>query len=135
LCPCQKDKIFIEVKESKWAQLVEVLRHKVKVKYTFVQALRLCTGRTAHRGCRGIALPFLDHGIRRGEGSTSRPGSSLPPGKTRYPLYRMVDPRAGLDRGGKIYYSTRREVMGLIPGRVLENFQVIFFFCPHSIAL
>ena len=31
-----------------------------------VQALRLCTGRTAHRGSRGIALPFHDHGTRRG---------------------------------------------------------------------
>jgi hypothetical protein len=29
---------------------------KVKIKCTFVQALRLCTGRTAHRGSRGIAL-------------------------------------------------------------------------------
>ena len=36
-----------------------------KVKVTLVQALRLCTGRTAHRGCRGIALPFHDHGTRR----------------------------------------------------------------------
>ena len=39
---------------------------KVKVKVTLVQALRLCTGRMAHRGSRGIALPFLDHGTRRG---------------------------------------------------------------------
>ena len=39
---------------------------KVKVKVTVVQALRLCTGRTAHRGSRGIALPFHDHGTRRG---------------------------------------------------------------------
>jgi hypothetical protein len=39
---------------------------KVKVKVTLVQALRLCTSRTAHRGSRGIALPFLDYGIRRG---------------------------------------------------------------------
>jgi len=39
---------------------------KVKVKCTLVQALRLCAGRTAHRGSRGIALPFLDHGTRRG---------------------------------------------------------------------
>ena len=31
-----------------------------KVKYTLIQALRLCTGPTAHRGSRGIALPFLD---------------------------------------------------------------------------
>jgi len=38
---------------------------KVKVKCTLVQALRLCTGRTAHRGSRGIALPFNDHGTRR----------------------------------------------------------------------
>jgi hypothetical protein len=37
-----------------------------KVKCTLVQALRLCTGRTAHRGSRGIALIFLDHGTRRG---------------------------------------------------------------------
>ena len=35
---------------------------KVKVKVTLVQALRLCTGRTAHRGSRGIALPFHDQG-------------------------------------------------------------------------
>jgi len=38
---------------------------KVKVKCTLVQALRLCTGRTAHRESRGVALPFLDHGIRK----------------------------------------------------------------------
>jgi hypothetical protein len=37
-----------------------------KVKCTLVQALRLCTGRTAHRGSRGIALPFHDRGTRRG---------------------------------------------------------------------
>ena len=48
---------------------------KVKVKCTLVQALRLCTGRTAYRGTRGIALPFHDHGTRRGWGVsvTSRP--------------------------------------------------------------
>ena len=39
---------------------------KVKVKVTLVQALMLCTGRTAHRGSRGIALLFHDHGTRRG---------------------------------------------------------------------
>jgi len=37
-----------------------------KVKCTLAQALRLCTGRTAHRGSRGIDLLFLDHGTRRG---------------------------------------------------------------------
>jgi len=39
---------------------------KVKVKVTLVQALRLCTGLTTHRGSRGIALLFHDHGMRRG---------------------------------------------------------------------
>ena len=39
---------------------------KVKVKCTLVQAQRLCTGRTARRGSRGIALLFHDHGTRRG---------------------------------------------------------------------
>ena len=62
----------------------------VKVKVTLVQALRLCTDHTAHRGSRGIALLFHDHGTRRGEGSASRPGRSLPPGKTRYALYRRL---------------------------------------------
>ena len=85
---------------------------KVKVKVTLIQALRLCTGRTAHRGSRGIALPFLHHGTRRGEGSASRRGCSLPPGKTRYPLYgrlggpqgqfgkvRKISPLTGFDPG------------------------------------
>ena len=55
---------------------------KVKVKCTLVQALRLCTGHTAHRGSRGIAILFLDHGTRRGEWSASRPGRSLPRERT-----------------------------------------------------
>jgi hypothetical protein len=39
---------------------------------------------------KGLVLLFQDHGIRRGEGSASRPGRSLPPGKTRYLLYRRL---------------------------------------------
>ena len=39
---------------------------KVKVKCIVVRALRLCTGRTAQRVDRGIALLFLDYGTRRG---------------------------------------------------------------------
>ena len=61
---------------------------KVKVKVTLVQALRLCTGRTAHRGSRGIALPFHDHDTRRGLGVSVTPRPLFTPGKTRYPLYR-----------------------------------------------
>ena len=61
-----------------------------KVKCLLVQALRFCTGRMTYRGSRSIALPFLDHGIRRGEGSASRLCHFLPSGKTRYPLYRRL---------------------------------------------
>jgi hypothetical protein len=71
-------------------------------KCTLVQALRLCTGRTALRGSRGIALLFLDHGTRRGEGSSSHRGRSLPrerPGT--HCAGGWVGPRAGLDRCGK----------------------------------
>jgi hypothetical protein len=35
-------------------------------KCTLVQALGLCTGHTAYRGSRGIAVPFHDHDTRRG---------------------------------------------------------------------
>ena len=73
---------------------------KSKVKCTLVQALMLCTGPTAHRGSRGIALLFLDHGTRRGEGSSSRPVRSLPPGKTRYPLCRRLGGPQG--RSGQV---------------------------------
>ena len=66
-----------------------------------VQALRLCTGRTAHRGSRGIALPFHDHCTRRGEGSASRPGRFLSPGKTLYPLYRRLGGPQG--RSGQVW--------------------------------
>ena len=72
----------------------------VKVKCSLVQALRLCTGRAAHRGSRSIALLFLDHGIRRGKGSASRPGRSLPSGKTRYTLYRRLGGPQG--RSGQV---------------------------------
>ena len=61
-----------------------------KVKCTLLQALRLCTGRTARRESKGIALPFHDHGTRRGwvVSATTRP--LFTPGKTRYPLYRRL---------------------------------------------
>jgi len=40
--------------------------YKKKVKFTLVQALRLCTGRTTHRVSRTIILLYYDHGTRRG---------------------------------------------------------------------
>ena len=68
--------------------LPEILGKKVKV--TPVQELRLCTGRTAHRGSRGIALPFHDHGTRRGWGVSVTLRPLFIPGKTRYPSYRRL---------------------------------------------
>ena len=78
-----------------------VMTGKVKkVKVTPVQALRLCTGRTAYRRSRGIALPFHDHGTRRGRevSVTARP--LIPPRKTRYPLYRRLSGPQG--RSGQV---------------------------------
>jgi hypothetical protein len=76
---------------------------KKKLKFTLVQALRLCTGRTAHRregGVRNIALLFRDHGTRSGEESASRPGRFLSPVKTRYPLFwRLIGPQG---RSGQV---------------------------------
>jgi len=54
---------------------------KGKVKCTLVQALSLCTGRTAHRGSRGITLLFLDHGTRSGWGFSVTPRPLFTPGK------------------------------------------------------
>jgi len=45
---------------------VSMLVVKVKGKAHPCKALRLYTGRTAHRGSRGIALLFLDHGTISG---------------------------------------------------------------------
>jgi hypothetical protein len=59
---------------------------KKRVKCTLVQALRLCTGRTAHRGSRGIALPFHDHGTRRGRGVGVTPRPLFTPGKDTVPI-------------------------------------------------
>ena len=68
---------------------------------TLLQVLRLCTGHTPHRGSRGIALLFHDQRhLEGGEGSVLRPGRSLPPGKTRYPLYRRLGGPQG--RSGQV---------------------------------
>jgi len=85
-----------------WCLYMHKLHVKKKVKVTVVQALSLCTGCTAHRGSRGIALLFLDHCTRRGEGSASRPGRSLPRERTgTHCTGGCLGPRAGLDMCGK----------------------------------
>jgi hypothetical protein len=58
---------------------------KKKVKCPLVQALSLCTSRTAHRRIRGIALLFLDHGTRRGWGVSIMPRLLFTPGKDPVP--------------------------------------------------
>ena len=59
---------------------------KLKVKVILVQALRLCTGRTAYRGSRGIALPFHNHSTKRGCGVSVTPRSIFTPGKDPVPI-------------------------------------------------
>ena len=60
--------------------------HTVKVKCTLVQALRVCTGHTAHRGSRGIAVLFLDHGTRREWEVSVTPRPLFTPGKDPVPI-------------------------------------------------
>ena len=43
---------------------------------------------------------FLATALEGGEGSASRPGLSLPPGKTRYPLHKMLSGPQG--RSGQV---------------------------------
>jgi len=84
-----------------WNQFCSEIHHYIPVLHHLLEISKVrwsaalykhwdCTGRTAHRGRRGIALFFLDDGTRRGEGSASCPGRSSPSGKNRYPLYRRL---------------------------------------------
>jgi hypothetical protein len=57
-----------------------------KVKCNLVQALSLCTSRTAHRGSRGIALPFLDHSTRRRWEFSVTPRPLFTPGTDPLPI-------------------------------------------------
>ena len=87
------------------AKLLTAITKVKKLKVTLVQALRLCTGRTAHTGSRGIALPFHDHGIRRGWTVSVTHRSLFTPGKTRYPLYkRLLGPKGRFGQVRKILH-------------------------------
>ena len=68
----------------------ELCKGRVKVKVTLVQALRLCTGRRAHRGSRSIALPFHDHGTRRGWGFSVTTLPLFTPRKDLVPIVQEV---------------------------------------------
>jgi hypothetical protein len=78
------------IKETWHSSIMKKVTVKVKVKVTLVQALRLCTGRTAHRGSRGIALPFHDHGTRSGWGVSVTPRPLFTPGKDPVPIVQEV---------------------------------------------
>jgi len=73
-----------------------VLVNKVKVKCTLVLVLRLCTGRMAHRGSRGVALLFLDHSTRRGWGVSVTSRSLFTPGKDPLPIIQDAEWVPGL---------------------------------------
>ena len=73
---------------------------KSKVKVTLVQALTLCTGRTARRGSRGIALPFHDYGTRRGCGVSVTRRPLFTPGKDLVPIVQEAGWAPGPDWTG-----------------------------------
>jgi len=79
------------------------LYNKLKVKWTVVQALRLCTGRTGHIGSRGIDLLFHDRDTRRrwGVSVTPRPFFTSGERPGTHCIGGWVGPRVGLDRCGK----------------------------------
>jgi hypothetical protein len=57
-----------------------------KVKCTLMQALGIHTGRTAHRGSRGLALLYHDHGTRRGWGVSVKPRPLFTPENDQVPI-------------------------------------------------
>jgi len=67
-----------------------------KVKCTLVQALRFCTGRTAHKGSSGIALLFHDHSTKRGWGVSVTPQPLFTPGKDPVPIVQEAGWAQGL---------------------------------------
>ena len=72
-----------------WSSAIR--QFKVRVKCTLVQALRLSTGHTAHRGSRGLALLFLDHGTRRGLGVSVTPRPLFTPRKDPVPIVQEAE--------------------------------------------
>jgi hypothetical protein len=83
-CAERRDNFYLKVRNKPHTT------GKKKVKVTLVHALMLCTGRTAHRGSRGIALLFHDHGTRRGWGVSVTLWPLFIPGKDLVPIVQKV---------------------------------------------
>jgi len=79
------------------------VKFRVKVKCSLVQALRLCTDRTAHGVSRGIALLFLSHGTRKvARGQLHAPAALYPRERpSTHCTGGWVGPKDGLERCGK----------------------------------
>jgi len=104
------------------------------VKCTLVQALRLCTGRTAQRGSRGIALLFLDHGTRKGCGVSVTPRPLfIPRGKTRYPLYRRLG--GPQDRSGQVRKISPTQGFDPRPAQPVASRYTIWAIATHDVIL
>jgi hypothetical protein len=117
--------------------LASLTAKSTKVKFTLVQALRLCTGRTPHRGSRGITLLFLDHGTRRGWGVNVTPRPLFTPGKHPVPIVQEAGWAPGPVWTGKEFdprtvqpvasryadYASRSTNMGSI----ISNFLIVRF--------
>jgi len=90
----------VKSRYTDWAIRAMTSNKVKKVKFTLLQVLRLCTGRTAHRVSRGIALLFLDHGTRRvwGVRVTTRP--LFTPGNYPVPIVQEAVWDPGLVRTG-----------------------------------
>ena len=88
------------------SMLIHSSPHSSRQVSPFLQATK------ALRESRGIALLYFQtSALEEGEGSASRPRRFLPPGKTRYLLYRRLD--GYLERSGRQNISPHRDS---IPG-------------------
>jgi hypothetical protein len=88
--PSKTFKEYLQMSDSQSGRNRWSSRSRGKVKCTLVQALRLCTGHTAHRGSRCIALLFHDHGTRRRWGVSFTPRQLFTLGKDPVPTVQKV---------------------------------------------
>ena len=91
-CGLVWDRTWASTERGWWLTAWAVMQtHISKVKCTLVQVLRLCTGRTAYRGSRGIAEPFHDHGTRWGWGVSVTPRLLFTLGKDPVPIVQEAE--------------------------------------------